>query len=128
MSLCSAPQIKDVKAGWRAIHDMAVRGAPAIAISAALSLATDLIRSGSGSQFSSAAEASEAIKGKLDFLVTRCAGRLVDGAAVRCIQGNVYTHTHLHSAKPPEHNQGASRVAQGLQSLHLSVGALNPEI
>ncbi|CAK0750881.1 hypothetical protein CVIRNUC_002025 [Coccomyxa viridis] len=49
---------------------MAVRGAPAIAISAALALAVELVNKGGGSQFSSAKEAQDAIDAKLDYLVT----------------------------------------------------------
>lgn len=54
------------------MQDMAVRGAPAIAISAALGLAVELVNHGGGSQFSSAKEAQEAIDASLDYLVTRC--------------------------------------------------------
>ena len=50
---------------------MAVRGAPAIAISAALGLAVELVNHGGGSQFSSAKEAQETIDANLDYLVTR---------------------------------------------------------
>ena len=53
------------------LQDMAVRGAPAIAISAALALAVELVNKGGGSQFSSAMEAQNAIDAKLDYLVTR---------------------------------------------------------
>ena len=53
------------------LQDMAVRGAPAIAISAALALAVELVNNGGGSQFSSAKEAQDAIDAKLDYLVTR---------------------------------------------------------
>jgi len=63
-------EIKDVKAGWKAIHDMAVRGAPAIAISAALSLAADLLHGGAGKQFASASEAADTVRSKFDYLVT----------------------------------------------------------
>ena len=51
---------------------MAVRGAPAIAISAALGLAVELVNQGGGGQFSSAKEAQVAIDAKLYYLVTRC--------------------------------------------------------
>ncbi len=53
------------------LQDMAVRGAPAIAISAALGLAVELVNHGGGSQFSTAKEAQETIEANLDFLVTR---------------------------------------------------------
>lgn len=52
---------------------MAVRGAPAIAISAALSLAVELVRGGAGKQFATADSASEAVCDKMDYLVTRFA-------------------------------------------------------
>jgi len=63
--------IDSVEAAWSAIKDMVVRGAPAIAIAAALALATELIDSGSGRQFSSADAAAQHIKKQLDYLVTR---------------------------------------------------------
>lgn len=50
---------------------MAVRGAPAIAIAAALGLAVELVNNGGGAQFKSAKAAYDVIKGQLDFLVTR---------------------------------------------------------
>jgi methylthioribose-1-phosphate isomerase len=56
---------------WAAIRDMTVRGAPAIGISAALSLAVGLEKGGGGSQFASVAEAVDYISTKADYLVTR---------------------------------------------------------
>ncbi len=53
------------------LQDMAVRGAPAIAISAMLGLAVELVNHGGGSQFSTAKEAQETIDANLDYLVTR---------------------------------------------------------
>ena len=53
------------------IQDMAVRGAPAIAIAGALALAVELQNNGAGSQFSSAQDAAQWIEEKLDYLVTR---------------------------------------------------------
>lgn len=58
----------------RMIKDMAVRGAPAIAVAGILALAVELHNSGS-SQFASAEEACSAIKTKLCYLVTRCGPR-----------------------------------------------------
>jgi methylthioribose-1-phosphate isomerase len=55
------------------VQDMAVRGAPAIAISAALGLAVELVNKGAGAQFESAQAACDAIKQQLDYLVTRYA-------------------------------------------------------
>ena len=48
---------------------MVVRGAPAIAISAALSLAVEVNNKG---RFGSVAEAASFIEEKLDYLVKRC--------------------------------------------------------
>lgn len=50
---------------------MQVRGAPAIAVTAALALAVDLINAGSGTQFATAQDASLYISQQLDYLVTR---------------------------------------------------------
>jgi 5-methylthioribose kinase len=63
-------EIKGVEDGWNAIRDMTVRGAPAIADAAALSLAVELVQGGSGSQFASASHAVEQINAKLDYLAT----------------------------------------------------------
>lgn len=52
-------------------QDMAVRGAPAIAIAGALALAAELQNEGAGEQFSTAQEALKQIKDKLAYLVTR---------------------------------------------------------
>ncbi|GAB4820785.1 hypothetical protein N2152v2_007831 [Parachlorella kessleri] len=54
----------------KAIYEMTVRGAPAIAISAALSLAVELVNRGSGAQFASTTQAVEHIASQLDYLVT----------------------------------------------------------
>lgn len=64
--------IPSVDAAWHAIKDMAVRGAPAIAIAAALSLAVDLTSTGQGGQFASVEAAGQHIQKQLDYLVTRC--------------------------------------------------------
>ena len=53
------------------MQDMAVRGAPAIAIAGALSLAVDVRNTGYGSQFGSASQAQQHIDEQLTFLVTR---------------------------------------------------------
>jgi len=63
-------EIKTVEDGWNAIKDMTVRGAPAIADAAALSLAVELVQGGNGSQFASASDAVEQINSKLDYLAT----------------------------------------------------------
>ena len=66
-------EINNVEDGWKAIKDMTVRGAPAIADAAALSLAVELVQGGSGAQFASADDAVEQINKKLDYLATRYA-------------------------------------------------------
>ena len=50
---------------------MAIRGAPAIAIAAALALAAELLNSGRGMQFSSPSEAQQRVRKQLAYLVTR---------------------------------------------------------
>jgi 5-methylthioribose kinase len=62
--------VKGVEDGWHAIRDMTVRGAPAIAIAAALSLAVDLVVGGMGDQFLDASAAQDYINAKLDHLAT----------------------------------------------------------
>lgn len=57
--------------GWTAIRDMVVRGAPAIAIAAALSLAAKLVTDGNGSQFATVDETVSFITDQLAYLVTR---------------------------------------------------------
>jgi len=52
-------------------QDMAVRGAPAIAIAGALALAVDLHNNGKGQQFASAQDAQHYIDEQMAFLVTR---------------------------------------------------------
>ncbi|KAL4857971.1 Methylthioribose kinase 1 [Chlorella vulgaris] len=63
-------QVDGPKAAWNAIYDMTVRGAPAIAIAAALSLAVDLVNNGGGAQFDSSAAAATHVIEQMDFLVT----------------------------------------------------------
>lgn len=65
--------VDSVQTAWSAIKDMVVRGAPAIAIAAALAVAAQLVASDAGHQFSSATEAAQHIKEELEYLVTRCA-------------------------------------------------------
>ncbi len=63
-------RISSCEDGWRAIRDMTVRGAPAIAISGMLSLAVELVNGGEGRQFASVEEARDWILAKLEFLAT----------------------------------------------------------
>ncbi|KAL3625294.1 G1/S-specific B-type cyclin Cig2 [Castilleja foliolosa] len=60
--------ISDSKDGWVAIKDMVVRGAPAIAIAAALSLAVEV--SNIGAFNGAAVEAASFLSNKLDYLVS----------------------------------------------------------
>lgn len=62
--------IKSCKDAFLAIKDMNVRGAPAIAISAVLSLAVDLSGGGVG-RFATKEEAVKYVKDQLAYLVTR---------------------------------------------------------
>ncbi|KAK9830593.1 hypothetical protein WJX81_002762 [Elliptochloris bilobata] len=55
---------------WHAIKDMAIRGAPAIAIAAALALAAELVNGGGGTQFSSPSAVQEHVKKQMAYLVT----------------------------------------------------------
>lgn len=63
--------VDSVQTAWSAIKDMVVRGAPAIAIAAALALAAQLVASDAGLQFSSAKDAAQHVKEELEYLVTR---------------------------------------------------------
>lgn len=63
--------VDSVQTAWSAIKDMVVRGAPAIAIAAALALAAQLVASEAGLQFSSAREAAQHVREELEYLVTR---------------------------------------------------------
>lgn len=56
----------------RLIREMAVRGAPAIAVAGFLALAVQLRNEGAGAQFASATDAADKIRGMLDYLVSRC--------------------------------------------------------
>ncbi|CAN1251588.1 Methylthioribose-1-phosphate isomerase [Linum perenne] len=61
-------QIKDSSDGWLAIRDMVVRGAPAIAIAAALSLAVEV--SNLGGFTGTPVEAASFLSAKLEYLVS----------------------------------------------------------
>ncbi|XP_058078807.1 methylthioribose-1-phosphate isomerase [Magnolia sinica] len=60
--------VRDVKDGWNAIRDMVVRGAPAIAISAALALAVEVYNIGSFNGTSG--DAASFLVKKLEYLVS----------------------------------------------------------
>ncbi|KAL6585712.1 G1/S-specific B-type cyclin Cig2 [Orobanche minor] len=61
-------EIRDSKDGWLAIKDMVVRGAPAIAIAAALSLAVEVSKLGAFN--GTANDAASFLNNKLDYLVS----------------------------------------------------------
>lgn len=63
--------IKTCEDAHARIKEMAVRGAPAIAIAGFLALAVELHNAGAGAQFSDAAHASQVIQEKSEYLVTR---------------------------------------------------------
>ena len=63
-------EIEDASAAFHAIRDMVVRGAPALAVAAALSLAREACGDGSR-EFSSASEAAEYFVERASYLETR---------------------------------------------------------
>ena len=63
-------ELDTAESAWRAIKEMRVRGAPAIALVAALALAVELHSIGVNDESSSAEEMCETIKKKLRYLVT----------------------------------------------------------
>lgn len=83
-------RVHNAEDGWRVIRDMNVRGAPAIAIVAMLSLATELhALMGSGKLAPGATEVKDYIVRKLEYLVTsRPTAVNLFGAAAR-LQGLV---------------------------------------
>lgn len=66
-------EVADTRAAWLAIKDMVVRGAPALAVAAALSLAREACGGdGGGSRaFSSASEAADYFVERASYLETR---------------------------------------------------------
>jgi methylthioribose-1-phosphate isomerase len=80
------------------IREMAVRGAPAIAISGVLGLAVELCNNGSGEQFASAKNAADKIKEQLDYLVTRYAAfMLLEGQVHRFIKASMSSYRLQHT-------------------------------
>ena len=63
-------EVADAGAAWLAIRDMVVRGAPALAVAAALSLAREACGDGSLA-FSSASEAADYFVERASYLETR---------------------------------------------------------
>ena len=104
--------VDSVQTAWSAIKDMVVRGAPAIAIAAALALATQLVASDAGAQFASAQAAAQHVKEELAYLVTRHVQQIsptakVSGvASLYTVQGLFATLSRVHAlsvaaAQPP---------------------------
>ena len=97
---------------WAAIRDMTVRGAPAIAISAALALAVELVNArGGGGSFASAAAAADYIAGRLDYLVTR-SGTVEEGLRGSSRAGS----SHWVEACAP--GRASENLHAGIYSLH----------
>eukprot|EP00892_Ulva_mutabilis_P010052 jgi/Ulvmu1/7419/UM036_0079.1 len=63
-------QVKTCEEAHKRIREMAVRGAPAIAIAGVLALAVELHSSGEAAGFDTAVAAASAISARLDYLVT----------------------------------------------------------
>lgn len=63
--------IRDATDGWSAVRDMVVRGAPAIAIAAALSVAVEVFNFDAFA--GTAADAASLLENRLDYLVSRYA-------------------------------------------------------
>lgn len=64
--------VPNAQTSWAHIKDMVVRGAPAIGVTGALSLAIELhSNKGAGSSFASVAEGVEFITNTLEYLVSR---------------------------------------------------------
>lgn len=64
-------EIKTCEDAHARIKEMAVRGAPAIAIAGFLALAVELHNSGAGAQFADVEEACRVIQQRSEYLVTR---------------------------------------------------------
>lgn len=111
--------VDSVQTAWSAIKDMVVRGAPAIAIAAALALAAQLVASEAGLQISSAKEAAKHVKEELKYLVTRwgfvkwsiCRSRLL-ACVLRQRRKVCYSLSHLPCLlQPPNCRESIRRRA-----------------
>lgn len=78
--------------GWKAIKDMVVRGAPAIAIVAILSLAVELVHGGAVSRDQTLAEVGGHISNRLDYLNTSRPTAVNLSDAVGSFKSLVETH------------------------------------
>lgn len=84
------------------IREMAVRGAPAIAIAGVLALAVELHTSGTAGGFASAGAAADAVSARLDYLVTRHASApLTPSNARQLSRSTVLVAASVHSASRP---------------------------
>jgi methylthioribose-1-phosphate isomerase len=95
------------------IKEMAVRGAPAIAIAGFLALAVELQNAGAGAQFTDAAHASQAIQERAEYLVTRCwpvplALRALD-RTVACNSENLAMHCAIQASMAQDRNSRVYR-------------------
>lgn len=77
-------QVKTCEDAHQRIREMAVRGAPAIAIAGVLALAVELHSSGESTGFASAAAAADGISARLDYLVTRCSSLNLPTSLAMC--------------------------------------------
>lgn len=81
--------VPNAQASWQQIKDMVVRGAPAIGVTGALTMAVELVANkNSGAAFASVAEAVDFINSTLDYLVTRW------------VRAECATATHVHGPMP----------------------------
>jgi methylthioribose-1-phosphate isomerase len=131
-------EIQDATAGWQAIKDMVVRGAPAIAIAAALSLAVEVETLKSAAAGNSQ-EAVSFLQNRLDYLVSSrptavnladAARTLLDVARKTAIQNDSATsvyEAYLEAAESMLAADVASNKAigaYGAEALYNNVGPL----
>lgn len=115
--------IRDSSDGWAAIHDMVVRGAPAIAIAAALSLAVEV--SNLQNFTGTSEEARSFIAKKLDYLVSSRPTavnlsdaaiklkKVVNDAALTCTDTRVIFEVYIEAAELMLQDDVASNKAIG---------------
>ncbi|KAH9302917.1 hypothetical protein KI387_014500, partial [Taxus chinensis] len=103
--------IQDSTAGWHAIQDMVVRGAPAIAISAALSLAVEVTNLGSVDWV--VEDAVSFLQKRLEYLVySRPTAVNLSDAAKKL--DNVVFKASTHASKPDSIFQAYIEAAEGM--------------
>jgi methylthioribose-1-phosphate isomerase len=131
-------EIQDATAGWQAIKDMVVRGAPAIAIAAALSLAVEVETLKSAAAGNSQ-EAVSFLQNRLDYLVSSrptavnladAARTLLDVARKTAIQNDSATSVYEAYLEATESMLAADVAsnkaigAYGAEALYNNVGPL----